>query len=220
MGLCTGRSYAVLHEEILSLFSKDAFHIVSGGGQVISSAGEVLWSKELASEVVKSVYEVVDAQGGQCGFGVGKVFYANESLYKKMNPAVSEVPITIPNHLQNWQTPYIFVAQMNDEIREFLYTLADVNIKNMTNYEGKEYCDITVAGVNKAVAAKQWAQLAGIDLEEIIAVGDSLNDFEVLQVVGHGVAMGNALPEIKKIADQIIGHTDDDGLAKYLETFL
>lgn len=43
----------------------------------------------------------------------------------------------------------------------------------------------------------------------------------MLKLCGKGIAMGNAIDEVKKVADQVIGTNDDEGIAKYLtETFL
>jgi hypothetical protein len=52
-------------------------------------------------------------------------------------------------------------------------------------------------------------------MEQIITVGDGLNDFEMIEAT-FGVAMGNAAPDLKKIAKLTIGQTDDDGLAEFL----
>lgn len=52
---------------------------------------------------------------------------------------------------------------------------------------------------------------------EIIAFGDDVNDKEMLQNCGLGIAMDNAIDEIKGIADCICESNDNDGVAKYLE---
>ena len=49
-------------------------------------------------------------------------------------------------------------------------------------------------------------------LEKVIAIGDSLNDYEMIVHAGIGVAMGNAVSELKEVADFITTSVDDDGL--------
>jgi len=44
-----------------------------------------------------------------------------------------------------------------------------------------------------------------------------LNDIDLLQYCGVGVAMGNALPEVKAVADQICDSNENDGIAKWIE---
>lgn len=49
------------------------------------------------------------------------------------------------------------------------------------------------------------------------AFGDDENDYEVLKYCGRGVAVGNAIPMIRDIADEIVESNNNDGVAKYLE---
>ena len=58
----------------------------------------------------------------------------------------------------------------------------------------------------------------GVKLEEAAAFGDDLADIEMLKACGVGVAVDNALPEVKAAADFIADSNDDDGVAKWLET--
>lgn len=56
-----------------------------------------------------------------------------------------------------------------------------------------------------------------LDLKEAIAFGDNYNDFEMLQAVGMGIAVGNAKPEILEIAKEITFHGKEDGVARSLQ---
>ena len=56
-----------------------------------------------------------------------------------------------------------------------------------------------------------------IGLEEMIAFGDDENDYEIITNVGCGIAVDNAIPMIKEVADDITESNDDDGVAKYIE---
>lgn len=56
----------------------------------------------------------------------------------------------------------------------------------------------------------------GIKTEEIIAFGDDYADIGMLELCGKGIAMGNAINEVKENADWIIGSNDEDGIAEYL----
>ena len=60
-------------------------------------------------------------------------------------------------------------------------------------------------------------ELLRIKPEEMIAFGDDENDYEILQNVGKGVAVANAIPKIKEIADAITESNNEDGVAKYIE---
>jgi HAD superfamily hydrolase (TIGR01484 family) len=57
----------------------------------------------------------------------------------------------------------------------------------------------------------------GIAPGEVIAVGDDANDLQMIRAAGLGVAMGNAIPELKAAAKRVIGRHSEDGLARFIE---
>lgn len=64
---------------------------------------------------------------------------------------------------------------------------------------------------------RRLAARYGIGMEEIAAFGDDYNDMEMLRACGCGVAVGNALPQVKAEADEICADNDADGVARWLE---
>lgn len=64
---------------------------------------------------------------------------------------------------------------------------------------------------------KMLAEYFGISLEQIVAFGDDYNDIDMLQTCGIGVAVSNALEEVKNVADEICDSNDRDGVAVWLE---
>lgn len=75
-------------------------------------------------------------------------------------------------------------------------------------------------GCNKATGIEKLAQHLGIKKEEIIAIGDAINDKEMIEYAGLGVAMGNADDEIKMLADFITKSNEEDGVAYVIEKFI
>ncbi|TCP69121.1 HAD family hydrolase [Baia soyae] len=75
-------------------------------------------------------------------------------------------------------------------------------------------------GVDKAVGVERIAHYYNIPKERIIAFGDEDNDMEMLQYVGKGVAMGNAIEALKNVADDVTDRNDQDGIANYLKKYL
>ncbi|WP_299092666.1 Cof-type HAD-IIB family hydrolase [uncultured Metabacillus sp.] len=80
--------------------------------------------------------------------------------------------------------------------------------------------EIIKAGINKAVGLQKIAAYYDIPAERIIAFGDEDNDFEMIQYAGHGVAMGNAIDELKAIANHVTKSNEEDGIAHYLKGVL
>jgi len=60
----------------------------------------------------------------------------------------------------------------------------------------------------------------GLRPEEVLAIGDHLNDLKMLDFAGVGVAMGNALPEVRAAADWVTGTLDEDGVAQAIDRFV
>lgn len=67
--------------------------------------------------------------------------------------------------------------------------------------------------VTKASGLKELCKLLNIDIADTVAIGDAPNDTEILKTAGYAVAMGNALDEIKEIADFVTADNDHDGVA-------
>ncbi|MBO9199852.1 MULTISPECIES: Cof-type HAD-IIB family hydrolase [Niastella] len=72
---------------------------------------------------------------------------------------------------------------------------------------------------SKAVSVKFMSQHFNIPLENMMAIGDSEGDKEMIQTVGYGIAMGNAEQEIKKIAFDVTSSNDEDGVAEALKKY-
>ncbi len=60
----------------------------------------------------------------------------------------------------------------------------------------------------------------GIEKEQTVSFGDDINDISMLKASGIGVAMGNAVSQVKDIADYITLSNDEDGVAEYIETYI
>ena len=73
---------------------------------------------------------------------------------------------------------------------------------------------------NKGLGLERMIKVLGIKKEEVIAIGDESNDYEMIKFAGLGVAMGNANPMIKEISDYITDTNDNDGVAKVIEKFV
>ncbi len=76
------------------------------------------------------------------------------------------------------------------------------------------YLDFVPRDVGKAEALKVLAEEMGFDLDEIVAFGDNDNDADMIREVGFGVAMGNATPAVREVADFIAPSNNESGVAK------
>ena len=77
-----------------------------------------------------------------------------------------------------------------------------------------QFTEFMALGVSKAGAIKILAEKFGIDNAQIMAIGDSENDLQMITSVGCGVAMGNAVDAVKKVSPHITDTCENDGFAK------
>ena len=82
------------------------------------------------------------------------------------------------------------------------------------------FVGLTHKGVNKGAAMRTIAENYGIELRDVMYVGDADNDLPALRVAGHPVAMGNGSAAVRAAARHTVGHVDEGGLAEALELAL
>lgn len=82
------------------------------------------------------------------------------------------------------------------------------------------YTEITNTNVDKWKAIEDLIQKLGIKEEEVIAIGDNINDSKMVKNAGLGVMMGNSAPYIKEMADVVVNDNDNDGVAEAIEKYI
>jgi len=102
-----------------------------------------------------------------------------------------------------------------DEFAELVsHTLA--GLAETTHSSKSALVEISAAGVTKAAGLAWLCERQGVQASEVIAFGDMPNDIPMLTWAGHSVAMGNAHPAVRAVADEIGPTNDEDGVAGYL----
>ena len=95
----------------------------------------------------------------------------------------------------------------------------EVHVLRSPRYQGF-MCEIAPCGVSKWTGIRHLAEQWGIEAEAICAVGDDVNDIPMIAAAGLGVAMENALDEVKAAADRIAPGHDHDGLVQVVDWLL
>jgi hypothetical protein len=85
----------------------------------------------------------------------------------------------------------------------------------ITEYEPRDFSlvDVNAAGCSKGTTLAQWAARRGLTRDDVMAVGDNLNDVEMLDFAGTAVVMGNATDALKARGYRVTGTNDEGGLA-------
>jgi hydroxymethylpyrimidine pyrophosphatase-like HAD family hydrolase len=92
----------------------------------------------------------------------------------------------------------------------------------LTEYELRDFSlvDVNDAGCSKGSTLARWAGTRGVAREEVMAVGDNLNDLEMLEFAGTAVVMGNASPAVQARGFHLTASNDEDGLADAIRRFI
>lgn len=114
-----------------------------------------------------------------------------------------------------------------------LRTIGDIDVLDVAHMSKKiiksgteeilvEYCytEITNKNVNKWTALEYIMKKENISKEEVIAIGDNVNDKEMIEGAGLGVAMGNSTQNIKEIANEITSTNNEDGVYEIFRKYI
>lgn len=102
------------------------------------------------------------------------------------------------------------------EIRKVLSEMKDISIYG----SGKRSIEINYKEVSKGNAVKSLAEYYGISADEIICIGDNENDISMIKYAGLGIAMENAIDEVKSVADYVTHSNKEDGVAQAIQKFI
>lgn len=89
----------------------------------------------------------------------------------------------------------------------------------LTEFSGENWCRIASKESGKMSGIRAIAKFLGIDVSEIASFGDDFSDIEMIEHCGYGVAMGNAIAEVKAVAKYTCDTNENDGVAGWLEKF-
>lgn len=104
-------------------------------------------------------------------------------------------------------------SQQQQSLKQLLAGIKDITIVASSMH----YFEIIPTSVNKGVAVRKLCDYLNISLSEVMAIGDSHNDLEMLSIVGVAVAMGNAVDEVKEIAHHVVSSNNEHGVAEALQ---
>ena len=82
------------------------------------------------------------------------------------------------------------------------------------------YYEANPKGVSKGNALKFLCHKLNLSSENLMAIGDEENDLSMIKFAGVGIAMGNAVPAVKKAAQRVTSDCDHDGVAEAIEKIL
>lgn len=231
----TGRVYSILPEELKAL---PAFrYLIGANGALVFDTREAkeIYRAEISLERALEVYAYADSQGLSYDCYLDNQGYMSAHMYDTIQDIV-----TIPGILHLIRTNRTRVDSLTDYLRErgdalqkIQFYISDPEKKARIMAEMREkfpdLCttsslpmniEINSGGASKGQALSALCAHLGIDICDTIALGDGSNDLDMIKTAGTGVAMANAVDELKAAADFVTLSNMEDGFAKALEKFI
>lgn len=230
--ISTGRPLTLM-QEVADELEIDTF--ITMNGQYVVYEGEVIYQNPLPKESIARLAETAQAhkQGiAFCGSekitGNSLILLANRGLVRWLRPFFSKMAPKSALKLVNrrFSAKPIQPADYEDRLIYQCILNAPESYDDFYAQEFPEYTftrsnpysvDVISKGGSKAIGIQKLLDHLEATVEETVAFGDGLNDLEMIQFAGIGVAMGNGRIELKNQADLITDTVWNDGIYKGLD---
>lgn len=233
--ICTGRNAknAIYFSELLEV---NCAVIANNGAWVIDEDKECIILKDILNE--KQCLEIMKVCKEHKGI---PSFHSREAVYwpskfrkylcdiilNKKVPENHRVKNIYINDKNSWKNIFkednigkcIIIELNQKKLRKIREELVKVGGYEITQ-SGKYALEVNNKGVSKGRAVKILAEKYNINREGIICIGDNENDLSMINYAGLGVAMGNAIEEVKLKADYVTDNNDKNGVAKVIYEFI
>ncbi|MBG0560640.1 HAD family hydrolase [Actinoplanes aureus] len=126
--------------------------------------------------------------------------------------------IASPEELTSLPAVKLLARSATADPDEFLELVSSTlgGLAEATRSSSSALVEISAAGVTKAAGLAWLCEREGVTADQVVAFGDMPNDIPMLTWAGRAVAMGNAHPALRAVADELTLTNDEDGVARYL----
>lgn len=215
--LSTGRSInSIDHIKFLDFDG----YITFNGGYCLTHDFEVLFKQTIASQDIQSVIEYAKENPLSFSF-----MSEQEITIHDVTPEIAgmyaHLNLPVPKLVDMEKVDIHSILQTNiflgpEEEKQFMETVMPNSLASRWT---PLFADVNPKGLSKKVGIDIFCKHFGIPLENTMAFGDGGNDISMLKHVQLGVAMGNANPEVKEIANYVTDDVDNDGIWNALKYF-
>ena len=228
--LCTGRPFlgAQRYVKELGLDLQEEYLVTYNGALVQNTfSREVIHHFGLTGNDYKRMAELADGIGTHFhaqDFGAMYTSNRDMSRYTGHDSYFTTMPI-LYRTVEEIEETHVFTKIMLIDEQDILdAAIAKIPTEFYDEYNifksEPYYCEILNRNASKGRAVQRLAEALNISQQEVMALGDHPNDLDMVQYAGVGVAMGNAVDEVKNIAEYITLTNNEDGVAKAIEKFI
>ncbi|MEV7285537.1 HAD family hydrolase [Streptomyces sp. NPDC093252] len=197
---------------------------VCGQGAQLYDAGadRLLWSVTLDRELAETAIGKIEAEVGEVYAAVDQDGVDGLTLIEPgyLMPHPTLPAVRVGRRAELWAEPISKVLLRHPDLTDDeLASVARAVVGSLATVtmSGPGTVELQPCGVTKATGLALAAGRLGVRAEHTIAFGDMPNDIPMFDWAGYGVAMANAHPELKAVADEVTTSNEDDGIAVVLE---
>lgn len=230
----TGRNIGLICEEIKAI-DGIRYAITSNGAAVIDIREErVIFSNFINLDILKRIIDLIKNYPIVIELYADGHAYVDKDVFdnpEKYNLNENQIHLMAYNHILidkffdlideskdiNWIkcVEKINIPFLNEDIKKkVLKSLSNEFDELKITSSGKDNIEINISSANKGNGLEKLVNILGIRLEEVAAIGDNNNDIEMIERSGLGIAMGNAIDEIKNKAGYVTVDNDKNGVAE------
>ena len=226
--LTTGRPLVAIHSylEQLEMTGFDDFSITFNGGLIQRNTGDILSKKTFTLSETKDIKAMTQNLGLPCDLLSEGVVYMTTSRVPSLYPTLNKILTfkqaeieTLPKQTLINKVVSCTEAKVLDE--KILDFPSDFYDKYEIFKSQAKLVEFMPKGINKAYGLEKLADLLNLNPHEVMAMGDEENDLSMIQWAGCGVAMGNAVAQLKEKAAVIADRTNDENaVAAVIEQYV
>lgn len=208
ISLATSRPYVYV-SYILDHLSLNGYSVINGGSQIINATIRTfVWEQPMDKSDVTILYNILKKEPIS--------FWFTDN-----NTNIHPPFISIPKRVFQIYIGSDFTNIQADTLITKISHLPGIAAHKVPSWNKGFFCiTITHALATKQHGIFEVAKLLDIQTHDMIGVGDGYNDFPLLMSCGLKVAMGNAVPELKEIADYIAPTVENDGVVDIINKFI
>ncbi|WP_054026101.1 Cof-type HAD-IIB family hydrolase [Bacillus sp. FJAT-28004] len=181
------------------------------GGYVVYK-GTTLYKREIEKSRLERLVKVAAEHNHGLVFEGEHNFFADKEDHPFIIDSVNSLKVDLPGYNPEfWKTDGIYQVFLHCESQdEHLYDGLHDELKLIRWHP--QAIDVLPAGGSKAQGIEALLDKLGYTTVDAVAFGDGLNDIEMLETVGLGIAMGNSHPDLLPFADYVTTHVDEQGI--------
>lgn len=234
LAICTGRNNASIQEDVKALHLP---HLISGGGSFIRSQDHIIKNKAFLSSDIKAILAYLSTTTTGVSMESSEEMYMNQracDILNQMNQTKSiglsqkelqafyqQLNIQYQVNLQTYQQADIHKVCLWTTPKQYqtieLLLRGELDLAQSVVGEHGPYYEIISKGCRKSDAIRELTSYLKLQEEEVLAFGDGMNDADMLETCGIGVAMQTSDQRLFPYANSICEAPMEDGIYKELE---